>query len=228
MMIWPMFAIGELINVMQRGNASLDRVNETLAYEPDVKNPKNPKLVQDPDYIQFDEVSFSYPSSAEENLKKVSFTLKQGETLGVVGKTGSGKTTLVRQLLRQYPLGEGDIAVSDVTLDKMTSDNVLGWIGYVPQEHILFSKTARENILFGNREATEEELEKAIEIAAFTKRLRVFTRRIRNARWRERCFVIRRAKAKDFDCESGYSKSRNINFGRFVISRRCSYGSGDH
>ncbi|MFH4268518.1 ATP-binding cassette domain-containing protein, partial [Acinetobacter baumannii] len=77
-------------------------------------------------------VSFSYPSSTEENLKKVSFTLKQGETLGVVGKTGSGKTTLVRQLLRQYPLGDGDIAVSDVTLDKMTNENVLGWIGYVP------------------------------------------------------------------------------------------------
>ncbi|EJS73671.1 hypothetical protein ICY_03836 [Bacillus cereus BAG2X1-3] len=171
MMIWPMFAIGELINVMQRGNASLDRVNETLTYEPDVKNPKSPKVVQEPDYIQFDEVSFSYPSSTEMNLKKVSFTLKQGETLGVVGKTGSGKTTLVRQLLRQYPLGDGDIAVSDVTLDKMTNENVLGWIGYVPQEHILFSKTARENILFGNREATEEELEKAIEIAAFKKDL---------------------------------------------------------
>lgn len=151
MMIWPMFAIGELINVMQRGNASLDRVNETLAYEPDVKDPKNPKLVQEPDYIQFDDVTFSYPSSNETNLKKVSFTLKQGETLGVVGKTGSGKTTLVRQLLRQYPLGDGDIAVSDVTLDKITNENVLGWIGYVPQEHILFSKTARENILFGNR-----------------------------------------------------------------------------
>lgn len=70
MMIWPMFAIGELINVMQRGNASLDRVNETLAYEPDVKDPKNPKLVQEPDYIQFDDVTFSYPSSTETNLKK--------------------------------------------------------------------------------------------------------------------------------------------------------------
>ena len=58
MMIWPMFAIGELINVMQRGNASLDRVNETLAYEPDVKDPKHPKLVQEPDYIQFDDVTF--------------------------------------------------------------------------------------------------------------------------------------------------------------------------
>ena len=77
----------------------------------------------------------------------------------------------------------------------MTNENILGWIGYVPQEHILFSKTARENILFGNREATEEELEKAIEIARL-KGFRVFTRRVRNARWRERCFFIRRAKQR--------------------------------
>ncbi|MBC6975347.1 ATP-binding cassette domain-containing protein [Bacillus sp. Xin] len=171
MMIWPMFAIGELINVMQRGNASLDRVHETLAYEPDVKNVKKPKRVHEPEYIDFDKVSFSYPASPDMNLKNVSFLLKQGETLGIVGKTGSGKTTLVRQLLRQYPLGEGDITVSDVTLGSISTENVRGWIGYVPQEHILFSKTARENILFGNREASEEELEKAIEIAAFKKDL---------------------------------------------------------
>ena len=139
MMIWPMFAIGELINVMQRGNASLDRVNETLAYEPDVKDPKHPKLVQEPDYIQFDDVTFSYPSSTETNLKGFVYIKTRGNAW-CCWKTGSGKTTLVRQLLRQYPLGDGDIAVSDVTLDQMTNENVLGWIGYVPQEHILFSK----------------------------------------------------------------------------------------
>ncbi|MGI2747689.1 ABC transporter ATP-binding protein [Bacillus cytotoxicus] len=171
MMIWPMFAIGELINVMQRGNASLDRVNETLAYEPDVKDPQNPQMIQQPKQIQFDHVSFSYPSSAKVNLKQVSFSLKQGETLGIVGKTGSGKTTIVRQLLREYPLGEGNITISNVPLDQIQIEKVRSWIGYVPQEHILFSKTARENILFGNREASEEELWKAIDIAAFKKDL---------------------------------------------------------
>ncbi|MEI4831299.1 ABC transporter transmembrane domain-containing protein [Bacillus sp. FJAT-53711] len=171
MMIWPMFAIGELINVMQRGNASLDRVNETLAYKQDVKNIKKPLRVHQPDCIDFEDVSFSYPTSPTLNLKNVSFSLNRGETLGIVGKTGSGKTTLVRQFLRQYPLGTGEITVSGVPLQNIHIDHVLGWVGYVPQEHILFSKTARENILFGNREASEAELQKAIEIAAFKKDL---------------------------------------------------------
>ena len=171
MMIWPMFAIGELINVMQRGNASLDRVNETLAYKQDVKNIKKPLRVHQPDCIDFEDVSFSYPTSPTLNLKNVSFSLNRGETLGIVGKTGSGKTTLVRQLLRQYPLGTGEITVSGVPLQNIHIDHVLGWVGYVPQEHILFSKTAQENILFGKREASEEELQKAIEIAAFKKDL---------------------------------------------------------
>lgn len=171
MMIWPMFAIGELINVMQRGNASLDRVNETLAYKQDVKNVKKPSRVHQPDCIDFEDVSFSYPTSSKLNLKNVSFSLNRGETLGIVGKTGSGKTTLVRQLLRQYPLGTGEITVSGVSLQNIHIDNVLSWIGYVPQEHILFSKTARENILFGNPKASEAELQKAIEIAAFKKDL---------------------------------------------------------
>ncbi|MDX5475522.1 MAG: ATP-binding cassette domain-containing protein [Bacillaceae bacterium] len=171
MLIWPMFAIGELINVMQRGNASLDRVNTTLAYEPDVKNDENPLKVDSPDEIEFQHVTFRYPSSQVDNLKDVSFHLKKGETLGIVGKTGSGKTTLVKQLLREYPLGEGEIKITGTPLNKITLENMQGWIGYVPQDHILFSRTVRENILFGKENGDEADLEKAIELSAFTKDL---------------------------------------------------------
>jgi ATP-binding cassette, subfamily B, multidrug efflux pump len=171
MMIWPMFAIGELINIMQRGNASLDRVDETLSYVQDVKNHEEPIKVGTPEKIEFHDVTFQYPSSTVKNLESVSLTLKRGQTLGVVGKTGSGKTTLVKQLLREYPLGEGEILVSGVPLDRIALEEMNEWIGYVPQDHILFSRTVRENILFGKKNATEKDLEKSIELAAFKKDL---------------------------------------------------------
>ncbi|MDF0726869.1 ABC transporter transmembrane domain-containing protein [Cytobacillus sp. S13-E01] len=171
MMIWPMFAIGELINIMQRGNASLDRVNETLAYEADVTNHEETMQVGIPEKIEFDNVIFQYPSSTVTNLNHVSFSIKRGQTLGVVGKTGSGKTTLVKQLLREYPLGQGGILVSGVPLDRIAIEEINQWVGYVPQDHILFSRTVRENILFGKKDASHEELAKAIELAAFKKDL---------------------------------------------------------
>ncbi|MUT66581.1 ABC transporter ATP-binding protein [Paenibacillus sp. NEAU-GSW1] len=170
MLIWPMFAIGELINIMQRGNASLDRVNETLGYKPDVTDREDAVKAAQPDTIAFHDVTFRYPSSASDNLSRVSFTLRKGQTLGIVGRTGSGKTTLLKQLLREYPLGKGDISVSGVSLSQLEIDNLLGWIGYVPQTPILFSRTIRENILFGMKgEGTEADLQRALARASFAK-----------------------------------------------------------
>ncbi|WP_416828635.1 ABC transporter ATP-binding protein [Ectobacillus polymachus] len=169
MLIWPMFAIGELINVMQRGNASIDRVNETLSYKSDVVDDQEPIHVAKPSIITFENVSFSYPFSNLDSLKNVTFSLKGGQTLGIVGKTGSGKTTLIRQLLRQYPTGKGSISISGIPIEKMKTEDVLSWIGYVPQEHILFSKTVKENILFGSQHAGEADLSHAIQLAALEK-----------------------------------------------------------
>lgn len=166
MVVWPMMAIGEMINVMQRGNASADRVRETLNEGEDVPDPTSP-VPSSPEGIVFDGVNFTYPTSHTTNLVDVDIQLKRGETLGIVGKTGSGKTTVVKQLLREYPLGEGNIAVGDVSLAEQTKAQVRGWIGYVPQEHILFSRTVRENILFGKEQATDEELQAAIRMANF-------------------------------------------------------------
>lgn len=172
MLIWPMFAIGELINIMQRGNASLDRVNETLGYAPDVREADAPDQVSKPDTIEFRKVTFRYPSSAVDNLQEITFSLRPGETLGIVGKTGSGKTTLLKQLLREYPAGDGEISISGVPIQRIGLSALLGWIGYVPQEPILFSKTIRENILFGAEHATEETLERALARASFAKDIR--------------------------------------------------------
>ncbi|NOV02544.1 ABC transporter ATP-binding protein [Paenibacillus planticolens] len=169
MLIWPMFAIGELMNIMQRGNASLDRVNETLGYKPDVKDEPNATTLLLPNSISFKSVTFRYPSSSIDNLVNISFHLKRGQTLGIVGRTGSGKTTLLKQLLREYPLGKGTVAVSDTPIEQLKIDTMHGWIGYVPQEPILFSKTVRENIMFGGSQGTEQQLIQALELAAFRK-----------------------------------------------------------
>lgn len=171
MLIWPMFAIGELINVMQRGNASLDRVHETLSYKEDVSNPADPITVAAAEKINYEKVTFRYPSSKIDNLKNVNVTLNQGQTLGIVGKTGSGKTTVIKQLLRQYPLGNGELSIAGVPLEAQTLEQVRSWIGYVPQDHVLFSRSVRENILFGRKDASNDELEKAIDMAAFRKDL---------------------------------------------------------
>ena len=167
MLIWPMFAIGELINVMQRGNASLDRVNETLRYKEEVTDPSKPTSLSAAEKIDFKQVTFRYPSSKFDNLKNIDLSLHQGETLGIVGKTGSGKTTFIKQLLRQYPLGQGDVSISDISLEEQTLEQVRGWLGYVPQDHILFSKSIKENILFGKEDASPEDMNRAIDLAAF-------------------------------------------------------------
>ncbi len=168
MIVWPMFAIGELMNVMQRGNASLDRVQETLDYKPDVLNPADSKAVAVPETIEFDSVQFQYPSSAVRNLVDIDLKITRGETIGVVGKTGSGKTTLVKQLLREYPKGKGELSINGISIDNISLDMLRSWIGYVPQDHVLFSKTVRDNILFGHIENTSEsQLDNAIQLASF-------------------------------------------------------------
>lgn len=171
MAIWPMFAIGELINVMQRGNASLDRVQETLNYDQDVKDPISPVQLNSVESIGFTDVGFQYPLSQVKNLQNIRVKLQKGQTLGIVGKTGSGKTTFMKQLLKEYPIGAGQLTIGETAISAQTKDQVLEWIGYVPQDHVLFSRTIRQNILFGKEDATEDELEEAIRLAHFQKDL---------------------------------------------------------
>ncbi|SRR5699024_5511788 len=165
MLIWPMFAMGMLFNIMQRGNASLNRVEEVLQTEDDVID--NGDGLMESSEIDFEHVSFSYPASSRQNLDGVSIHLKAGDTLGIVGKTGSGKTTLIRQLLKMYPPGTGSLIIDGINITRLSKKELRQRIGYVSQENILFSRTVKDNILFGNPDASDEELDRAIEASAF-------------------------------------------------------------
>jgi len=168
MLIWPMIAMGELINIMQRGNASLDRVSTTLGYKADVASPEQPKTAE-PSEIHFQKYNFQYPSSNTKNLESFHVRVTRGQTLGIVGKTGSGKTTILKQLLREYPVGSGGLSFGQTAIDQLSLEDVLSHIGYVPQQPILFSRTIRQNILFGDEHATEEQLQHALKRASFAK-----------------------------------------------------------
>jgi len=167
MLIWPMFAVGELINILQRGNASLDRVHEVLQTKPAITDVTGAIDYKSFNRIVFKNISFTYPNSNVERLNNISFQVKQGQTIGIVGKTGSGKSSLCKLLLKQYEPDAGKILFDKSDLQQIKLQTIRRMIGYVPQDQILFSKTIRENIQFGKDEATDEEIYSALEKAHF-------------------------------------------------------------
>ena len=175
MLEWPVFALGAFINTLQRGSGSYERIDAVYNEESDIAIPENPLTLEKIESIEFDNYSFSYPGSQVKSLDSFSIGVKTGETLGIVGTTGSGKTTIIRQLLRQYKLGEGKILINNSGIEEYNAENIRGHIAYVPQEHIVFSKTVYENIRLGNMNASREDIMTAIEHADFTKDIGTLT-----------------------------------------------------
>ena len=171
MIVWPIISIGELINVLRQGSASMIRVEEVLESS-DGMGKSGTKTIGIVDDIIMQGLTFQYPSSSEINLKDIDIVLQKGKTLGIVGKTGAGKTTLIRQLLRQYPLGEGDFRYGQEPIKNYQEQELQGLIGYVPQDHILFSRSVRDNIAFGKDKATDKEIMESIRIASFEEDLK--------------------------------------------------------
>lgn len=168
MLIWPMIAFGEFINVLQRGTASAERLDEALAQQADVTETDIPTNVNMPTSIELRKLSFTYPGGSSPSLTDISFRLERGQTIGIVGKTGSGKSTLLKQLMRQYPIQSDRLLISGIPIEKLPLDQLMRWIAYVPQEHLLLSKSIRDNIALGKQGASEEEIARAIEMASFT------------------------------------------------------------
>ena len=213
-LVWPIFTIGEFINIAQRGTSSIQRVFEILEEEDlvgrtgqdgrDISTGENcaekglagerlaeERLAEErrkgdgADHreasevhlvpaVQFKNYSFRYPSAQVDQLKGIHLTLAEGQTLGIAGKTGSGKSTFLKQLLAEYPKGTGDLLVFGQPMEAIDRSALLGDIAYVAQESILFFTTIRENILFGKGDAGEEEIAHAVAMADLQKDLDQF------------------------------------------------------
>lgn len=166
----PFWTLADFILVYQTGKTSFEKLQELIETGDDLEVDGSVEIAE-LDSISFKNYSFSYPQSDRPSLQEINWTLKDGQTVGIVGKTGSGKTSLVRQLLRQYPVGQGEFLVNHQSVLDFKRSSLEQKIGYVPQEHILFSKSVGENIAFGKRDSSLEEIEAAIATAAFSQDL---------------------------------------------------------
>ena len=169
MLVWPMYALGDFINLKEQASAAMDRIDETLNYKEEIKNTDNKKSVNFPLDIEFDNHNFKYPSSKENILNEINLSIKNSKSLGILGKTSSGKTTLIKQILDLYKVDKSDIYFNDDISSDISFKSFKENLGYVPQENMIFSDTLRNNILFAKEDASDEELNLAIEIADFKK-----------------------------------------------------------
>ncbi|MEH7116872.1 ABC transporter transmembrane domain-containing protein [Neobacillus vireti] len=165
LLVWPMLAFGWLFNIVERGRASYDRVASLLKETVEIKDVNDALTIMPMGDIDYKINEFTYPGETNPILKDIFFTLKKGETLGIVGKTGAGKTTLLKLLIREFEGYKGDILFGGKPLQMYQLEKLREAIGYVPQEHFLFSATVAENIAFSHPETTRDEIIKAARLA---------------------------------------------------------------
>ena len=148
-LIWPMIALGQVVTMHSRSKASLKRITNFLDQEEEIRNPQNAVVLDDvKGEIKFDGFSFAYPNSDSNVLKNVSVEIKAGENVGIVGKIGSGKTTLVNTLLHLYNVEKGKVFIDGHDIMDCDIDSLRKAIGYVPQDNFLFSDKVKNNIAF--------------------------------------------------------------------------------
>ncbi len=165
MLTWPVAVVGWVTSMVQQAEASQKRINEFLNEEPSIQNLV---LEETPveGKIEFANLTFTYPDTNITALKDISFSVKPGETLAIVGNTGSGKSTILELIGRLYDVPEGQLKIDGTPIKKVNLHNLRNSIGYVPQDAFLFSDTLRNNIKFGKEDATEEEVVQAAKYAA--------------------------------------------------------------
>ena len=174
MLTWPVATVGWVTNLVQQAEASQKRINEFLKQDPEIKN-KTTEQTKIEGNIDFKDVTFIYPDTNIKALNHISFSIKKGETLAILGKTGSGKSTILDLIGRLYDVQEGHVFVDGKTIDQVNLNNLRDSIGYVPQDAFLFSDTIENNIMFGKEDATEAEVIEAAKNAYVHKNIKKFT-----------------------------------------------------
>ncbi len=165
-LIWPMIAMGQILQMFSRFKSSSKRVFDYLDEEEEIHNVDNPISLDDcKGEITFNHFSFIYPDGSNESLKDISFKINPGELIGVVGKIGSGKTTLVNSLLRLYNIEKNQILIDGVDIMDLDIKNLRDNIAYVPQDNFLFSSTVQENIAFSNKRMSIDKVKSAANFA---------------------------------------------------------------
>ena len=166
LLTWPILAIGWVVNVLQRGIASLKRINTIMDEVPEIVDHEDAVHIRDlVPSIEIKNLNFIYPNTDVDVLKDINVTVEAGKTLAIVGRTGSGKTTLANLMLRLYETDDESIKIGGHRINRMTLEQVRETIGYVPQDNFLFSTKIRDNIAFSNPTMTQEEIEAAAKVA---------------------------------------------------------------
>lgn len=164
MLTWPVASLGWVSSMVQEAEASQKRINEFLKIEPEIHNKNQEKSIIE-GAISFENVSYTYVDTLIKALENVSFTVHKGETLAILGKTGSGKSTIVSLISRLYDTTEGRITIDGKEISSLNLYDIRNSIGIVPQDAFLFSDTVKNNIKFGKENATDEEVEAAAKSA---------------------------------------------------------------
>ncbi len=164
--LFALLMVSFMFVMLPRAAASADRINEVLAIEPEIKDAEQVKLADDQrGYVEFRDVTFSYPGAEEPALSNISFRAAPGEVTAIIGGTGSGKSTLVSLIPRFYDIDSGSLLVDGVDVREIAQEHLRSKMGFVPQKTVLFSGTIAENIRYGKEDATEEEIRHAAQVA---------------------------------------------------------------
>jgi len=165
--VWPVMAISRLIDMRSKGNASLGRISEFLDTPPDIVDKESAIELENPKgEIQICNLSFTYPDAHSPSLFDINLHIRPGESIGIIGRTGSGKTTLVDLLARIYNVPDGTVFIDGLDINSLTVSSVRGAIAYVPQDNFLFSTDIRDNIAFSRDEVDDDAVRRAAEWAA--------------------------------------------------------------